>query len=510
MKKEGNATWKTLVTLLAVIFSVIFTVGNHSIVNAAENDTTTETQKSEKELVQCSDDWVIFQYKDSEGEPTFDILYQDKSVKELEDEGYTLQYRIIVENYDMPIYVGNWTYTEKRINLGIPKNYCKVQFRLINSDEEISMSDSFSLERDDDLYVYVLHSNDNYYYDLNKKINHFKLRLKLNGHLKQIDDLSISTNIYSFGIEEYYRNMVQNHLLSHPISNIIFENYSEIYIFEGKTYSIDYSTISFDADILPTLNDLDTDYCYRYLIDYIFTFNGLVGYNNKPIKNYTLHTETPAFSTDELVNTIQISAPSSSIKVGNSIKLTANVLPDTARNKKLDWYSSNEDYATVDEKGVVTAESAGAGKAVTITVEATDGSGIKQTYILNIDSVPSIADKPSTPIAPKDTISNNSTNNSTVSASSNFKNKKVLIKKIKLKAKKSVKVGKKLKIKLTVNSDATNKAVKWSISNKKYAKINSKGVLTAKKAGKGKTVKVTAKAKDGSGQKATIKIKIKK
>ena len=50
----------------------------------------------------------------------------------------------------------------------------------------------------------------------------------------------------------------------------------------------------------------------------------------------------------------------------------------------------------------------------------------------------------------------------------------------------------------------------WKTSNKKYATVNSKGVVTTKKAGKGKTVKITAAAKDKSGKKATIKIQIMK
>ena len=49
----------------------------------------------------------------------------------------------------------------------------------------------------------------------------------------------------------------------------------------------------------------------------------------------------------------------------------------------------------------------------------------------------------------------------------------------------------------------------WSVSNKKYATVNAKGVVSTKKAGKGKTVTVTAKATDGSGKKASIKLKIK-
>lgn len=52
---------------------------------------------------------------------------------------------------------------------------------------------------------------------------------------------------------------------------------------------------------------------------------------------------------------------------------------------------------------------------------------------------------------------------------------------------------------------ATNKKVKWSSSNKKSATVDSKGRVTLKSAG---TVKITAKAADGSGKYAICKIKI--
>ena len=48
----------------------------------------------------------------------------------------------------------------------------------------------------------------------------------------------------------------------------------------------------------------------------------------------------------------------------------------------------------------------------------------------------------------------------------------------------------------------------WKSSNKNYATVTSKGVVTTKKAGIGKTVTITAKAKDGSGKTAKIRIKI--
>jgi uncharacterized protein YjdB len=146
----------------------------------------------------------------------------------------------------------------------------------------------------------------------------------------------------------------------------------------------------------------------------------------------------------------------------------------SSANKTLKWSSSNTKYATVDAKGNVTLKAAGAGKKVTITAAATDGSGKKATYAVTI--------------------------------------MKHAVKSIRLKAAKaSMKAGSKIKVTATVTTTGSNanKSLKWSSSNTKYATVSAKGVVTAKKAGKGKTVTITAAAADGSGKKNTVKIKIK-
>ena len=143
-------------------------------------------------------------------------------------------------------------------------------------------------------------------------------------------------------------------------------------------------------------------------------------------------------------------------------------------NKTLAWSSSNSKYASVNAKGIVTAKRAGAGKTVTIVAKATDGSGKKASIKVKIL---------------KDSVS-----------------------KITLKCgKKALKAGEKASVKATVKvtGKTANKTLKWSVSNKKYASVNAKGVVTAKKAGKGKSVTVSAQATDGSGKKGKIKIKIK-
>ena len=74
----------------------------------------------------------------------------------------------------------------------------------------------------------------------------------------------------------------------------------------------------------------------------------------------------------------------------------------------------------------------------------------------------------------------------------------------------SLKAGQKAKLKVKVYpSNATNKQVTWKSSNTKYASVSSKGVVTAKRAGKGKTVTIKAVAKDGSKKYVKCKVEIK-
>ena len=69
---------------------------------------------------------------------------------------------------------------------------------------------------------------------------------------------------------------------------------------------------------------------------------------------------------------------------------------------------------------------------------------------------------------------------------------------------------KKLKLKAKVKaSKGANKKVMWISSNEKYATVSESGIVRALPAGKGKKVKITAMATDGSGKKKAITIKIK-
>ena len=190
-------------------------------------------------------------------------------------------------------------------------------------------------------------------------------------------------------------------------------------------------------------------------------------------------TQEPSATTEQPQNTnkqtkvdkIFVTAISNNIAAGKKVKLTANI-SNNATNKSVTWVSSNKKIATVDKNGVVKFNKKAAGKSVTITAIANDGSGKKATFKL--------------------------------------KAMKGIVKKVTIVGKKSVKAGKILKLKAKVSaSKGANKKLKWLSSNTKYAIVSTSGKVKALKAGKGKKVKITAMATDGSGKKKSVTVKIK-
>lgn len=165
-------------------------------------------------------------------------------------------------------------------------------------------------------------------------------------------------------------------------------------------------------------------------------------------------------------------APSRRIAAGKKVQLKASIAPSNATDKSVTWTSSNKKVATVNAKGLVTFKKNAGGKKVTITATAKDGS--KKFAKITLTCM------------------------------------KGSVKSIKLSGKTTVKSGKttKLKAKVSTKNGKANKTVVWSSSNTKLATVDKNGKVKTVKCKKG-TVKITAKATDGSGKKATIKIKIK-
>lgn len=157
-------------------------------------------------------------------------------------------------------------------------------------------------------------------------------------------------------------------------------------------------------------------------------------------------------------------------------KSSYNRLVISGAYDSIKWTVGNRKYASVTQKGMVSLKTAGAGKKIMVSAKISyHRNGRKQsktvTYLLK-GSVP--------------------------------------VKKIKITANKDyVFVGKRIKLKvISTPAKATSHKVVWKSSNINYATVNKNGIVTPKSAGAGKTVIITAKAKDGFGAKATYKLRV--
>ena len=212
-----------------------------------------------------------------------------------------------------------------------------------------------------------------------------------------------------------------------------------------------------------------------------------------------------------LIEKITLNKTSVVLNIGDTERIAvAAVIPANATLKTFDWKSSNEKVANVSQTGEVKGVSAG---TAVVTVTAKDGSGVTGSCIVTVKKKETVTPKPipnpEKPTTEKPTIEKPTTEEPTEAPKKTVKPAKVKIQA----ATKKIAPGKKLTLKATVTpKKATNKKVKWTIrkSDKKYASINSKGVLTVKKAAKGKTIKVTATAVGNSKVKATYTVKVMK
>ncbi len=152
---------------------------------------------------------------------------------------------------------------------------------------------------------------------------------------------------------------------------------------------------------------------------------------------------------------ITLRSTSIHIKPGFKYSLTANFIPADTTKQTLTYISSNEAVATVSSTGMIVGVDTG---IATITVKTNDGTNITKTC--------------------KVTVSNPVTG-------------------VKLsKTSATLVVGKTLTLKAKINpSNATNKSVTYTTSDKEVAIVSSTGVVTAKGAG---TVYITVTTKDGN------------
>lgn len=245
------------------------------------------------------------------------------------------------------------------------------------------------------------------------------------------------------------------------------------------------------------------------------------------------------------VTGVSISESSLRIEVGDKVKLKATIKPSDATNQTVSWKSSASSVASVSSSGTVTAKKLG---TATITVSTADGNFKKTCKVEVVKKVTEVElDKSSATLylgktlTLKATVSPSDATNAAVTFTSDNKNVltvsangvvtpvapgtatvtvktadgsftdtcKITVKRavtsISLdKTSAEVKSDATLTLKATIKpSNATDKTVTWSSSNKKVVTVSSKGVVTP--VGKG-TATVTAKSENGL--KATCKITV--
>lgn len=162
-----------------------------------------------------------------------------------------------------------------------------------------------------------------------------------------------------------------------------------------------------------------------------------------------------------------VSVSAASVKLNKKklslMKGKTSILVLMNRSDEVTWTSSKKSVATVDQNGVVKAKKKG---TATITAKS---DGKKYTCKVTV---------------------------------------KQPVTKVKLNQKNiRISIGKTYKLKTTVTpTSANNRKVSWSSSDKSVVTVSSSGQIKAVSAG---TATITAKAKDGSGKKATCKIQVK-
>ncbi len=246
------------------------------------------------------------------------------------------------------------------------------------------------------------------------------------------------------------------------------------------------------------------------------------------------------------VEGVRINASSVNLALGKSKTLVANVFPSDATNKAVTWKSSNKSVVTVSSKGVVTAK--GAGNA-TITATTSDGgytstcnftvyvpvTGVKisaskvdipktETRLLTASVLPSNASNQgitwkssNTAVATVNeagqiTARSKGTANITATSKDGGYTATCVVQVIQYAtgvklnySSVTLDVGKTKTLTATLSpSTVTYKTVKWKSSNTSVAKISSKGVITAVKAG---TATITCTSKDGK-VKTTCKVTV--
>ena len=167
----------------------------------------------------------------------------------------------------------------------------------------------------------------------------------------------------------------------------------------------------------------------------------------------------------KLVTSVSLNKDELTLTTGNTEKLIATVEPNDATNQTVEWKSDDENIATVDMNGTVTAKAPG---TTTITVTSTDGSNKSDSCTVTV----------------KRLVTSVSLNKNTLTLTTGS--------------------SETLSVTVTPN-DAATKTVEWKSSDEKIASVDQNGKVTAVAPG---TTTITATSKDGSNKSASCTVTV--
>ncbi len=217
--------------------------------------------------------------------------------------------------------------------------------------------------------------------------------------------------------------------------------------------------------------------------------------------------------TEVLPESVEITPKDNTLKAGETVQLTATVLPENATDKSVIWSSSDTAIATVSEEGLVTAISEG---SVTITVKTVSGD-CTATVDVKIEPEATVSPTPTPSVTPSATpsVTPSVTPSLTPSVTPTVTPEipsipdypdyptvtpdvpsEILPESVTVSpAESTLKVGKTCQLTATVLPEsATNKAVVWSSSDTAVASVSDNGLVTALSEG---TATITAKTVSG-------------
>ncbi len=254
-----------------------------------------------------------------------------------------------------------------------------------------------------------------------------------------VDKNDASADLYSDSESEESEPVI----IPEPVTGVeIINDYKNVSMFVGGSQQIKYG-------ILPA-NATNTNVTFKSLDEKVATVDkdGVVTGVSKGNTKVIVTTEEGGFTAECTVNVDGIEIKGfervgdRDITIGENQtrQLQVSITPENATDKKIQWTSTNEAVATVDENGLVTSKSAG-----TAIITAKTNNGLQTEFFITVDS----------PVK---------------SISLNYKNA-------------TLNPGKTLKLIATISpSNASNKKITWISANDTIATV-SNGVVTAKKIG---------------------------